>query len=41
MGCIDLAQGRDGWWAVVNTVMNILIPRNAGMSLNGCTTGGS
>jgi hypothetical protein len=24
--CFDLAQGRDWWWAVVNTVMNIQVP---------------
>ena len=22
----DLAQGRDRWWALVNTVMNFLVP---------------
>ena len=25
MKCIDLAQGRDGWRALVNTVMNLRI----------------
>ena len=22
----DLAQNRDGWWALVNAVMNLLVP---------------
>jgi hypothetical protein len=26
MGCIDLAQGRGRWRAVVNAVMNIWVP---------------
>jgi hypothetical protein len=24
--CIDLAQERDRWWALVNVVMNCLVP---------------
>jgi hypothetical protein len=27
---IDQAQDRDSWWALVNAVMNIWIPQNAG-----------
>jgi len=26
MKCIDLAQERDRWWALVNAVMNCLVP---------------
>jgi len=26
MGCIDLAQNRDGWPAVVNAIMNLRVP---------------
>ena len=26
MGCVDLAQDRGRWWALVNTVMNLLVP---------------
>jgi hypothetical protein len=29
MDWIDLAQGRGRWWAVVNTVMNFRVPKNA------------
>jgi len=30
MNCIDLAQDRDRWWALVNLVMNLQVPCNAG-----------
>jgi hypothetical protein len=29
----DLAQERDRWWALVNGVMNLRVPENAGKSL--------
>jgi hypothetical protein len=31
---IHLAQDRDRWWAVVNTVMNLRFPLNAGNFLS-------
>jgi hypothetical protein len=36
---IDLAQERDQWMALVNTVMNLRAPYNAGKYLNSCTIG--
>jgi hypothetical protein len=27
---IDLAYDRDQYWAIVNTVMNLLVPHNSG-----------
>ena len=29
MDWIDLAQGRDRWWVVMNAVMNFRVPQNA------------
>jgi hypothetical protein len=37
---IDLVQGTERWRALVNTVMNLPVPQNAGKFLSGCTTGG-
>jgi hypothetical protein len=39
MGWIDLAQGRDHWRALVNTVMNLRVLGSAGRFLSGCTIG--
>jgi hypothetical protein len=40
MDWIDLAQARDQCMALVNTVMNLRVPQNAGKLLSSCTIGG-
>jgi hypothetical protein len=39
MDWIDLAQDREQWRALVNTVMNLRVHYNAGKFLSGCTVG--
>jgi hypothetical protein len=40
MDCTDLAQDRDQWMTLMNTVMNLRVPQNAGKYLSSCTIGG-
>jgi hypothetical protein len=40
MDLIDLAQNRDQWRALVNTVMNLRVLYKAGKFLSSFTTGG-
>jgi hypothetical protein len=40
MDWIDLAQDKDRWKALVNKVMNLRVPKNAGNFLSSCTIGG-
>jgi hypothetical protein len=41
MDWVDMAQDRDQWRALVNTILNLRVLYNAGKFLSGCTTGGS
>ena len=36
---MELAQDRDRWWSLVNTVMIFLVPYNAGNFLTSCRPG--
>jgi hypothetical protein len=36
----DLAEGRDQWRALVNTVMNLWVAQNVGKFFSSCTTAG-
>jgi hypothetical protein len=40
MDWIGLAMGRGQWRALVNVVMNLQVPENAGKFLNNCTAVG-
>jgi hypothetical protein len=40
MDWIDVSEDRDQWRALVNTVMNLRVPLNAGKFLSSCAIGG-
>jgi hypothetical protein len=40
MVCADMAPDRDQWRALVNTVMKLRVPENAGKFLSSYTIGG-
>jgi hypothetical protein len=40
MNWINLAQDRNQWRALVNTIMNLRVPLNAGKFMSSCTTSG-
>jgi hypothetical protein len=40
MDWIDMAQDRDQWRALMNTIMNLWVPQNAGKFFSRCTIGG-
>jgi hypothetical protein len=37
---IGLAKDRNRWWALVNSVLNLRVPQNAGKLLSGLTSSG-
>jgi hypothetical protein len=40
VGPIDLAQDRDQWRALQNTIMNLRVPKNVGKFLSSWASGG-
>jgi hypothetical protein len=40
MDWIDMAQDRDQWRALVNTAMNLRVPKNVGKFLSSCVING-
>jgi predicted Na+-dependent transporter len=38
-GLVDLAQDKDQWRALVNTVMKLVVPLNLGKFLRNCVAG--
>jgi hypothetical protein len=40
MDWMDLAQCRERWRPLVNTIMNLRVPVNSGKLSSSCTTGG-